>query len=144
MHCGTIDSENTADYPHERSAQPAILTLLEIHRICPAVFDHLEVYLDGGITRGSDILKALCLGVTAVGIGRPFLYALAYGQEGVEHMTQILKDELQTSMKHAGITDVDQAHPGLVNTKDVDHLVENSEEHEWIQWRPKLKARPML
>lgn len=59
-------------------------------------------------------------------------------------MTQILKDELQTSMKHAGITDVDQAHPGLVNTKDVDHLVENSEGHEWIQWRPKLKARPRL
>jgi len=102
------------------------------------------VYLDGGITRGSDILKALCLGVTAVGIGRPYLYALAYGQEGVEHMTQILKDELQTSMKLVGITDVNQAHPGLVNTKDVDHLVENSEGHEWIQWRPNQRVRPRL
>lgn len=126
------------------SAQPAILTILELHRICPTIFDRLEVYLDGGLTRGSDILKALCLGVTAVGIGRPYLYSLVYGQEGVEHVTQILKDELQTSMKLAGITDIYQAHPGLVNTKDVDHLVETSEGHEWIRWRPKPRARAKL
>lgn len=38
-----------------------------------------EVFLDGGIRRGADVLKALFLGATAVGIGRPFLYALNYG-----------------------------------------------------------------
>lgn len=122
-----------------RRAQPSILTLLELHRICPAIFNQLEVYLDGGITRGSDILKALCLGATAVGIGRPYLYALAYGQEGIEHVTEILKDELRTTMKLVGITDVDQAHPGLVNTRDVDHLIENDEGHEWITWKPRAK-----
>ena len=74
-----------------------------------------------------------------MGVGRPFLYALAYGQEGVEHVTQILKDELQTSMRLAGITDVDQAHPGLVNTRDLDYLVERGDEHEWIKWRPRGK-----
>ena len=121
------------------TSQPAILTLLELHRICPEVFDKVEVYLDGGITRGSDILKALCLGATAVGIGRPYLYSLCYGQEGVEHLSQILKDELETSMRLAGITDVDQAHPGLVNTSDLDYLVPNVEEHPWIKWRPKAK-----
>lgn len=121
------------------TSQPAILTLLELHRICPEVFDKVEVYLDGGITRGSDILKALCLGATAVGIGRPYLYSLCYGQEGVEHLSQILKDELETSMRLAGITDVDQAHPGLVNTSDVDYLVPSVEEHPWIKWRPKAK-----
>jgi len=70
------------------SAPPAILVLLEIQRCCPEVFDHLEVYVDGGIRRGTDILKALCLGATAVGMGRPFLYSVNYGQEGVEHLIE--------------------------------------------------------
>jgi L-lactate dehydrogenase (cytochrome) len=48
----------------------------------------MEIYIDGGIRRGTDILKALALGATAVGIGRPYLYSLTYGQEGVEHLTQ--------------------------------------------------------
>jgi L-lactate dehydrogenase (cytochrome) len=62
----------------------SIRTLLEIRKFCPQVLDKLEVYLDGGIRRGSDVIKALCLGATAVGLGRPFMYALgAYGTEGV-------------------------------------------------------------
>ena len=60
--------------------------LLELQRCCPEVFDQLEVFVDGGIRRGTDILKALCLGATAVSIGRTFLYALNYGEEGVEHL----------------------------------------------------------
>ena len=121
------------------TAQPAMLTLLELHRICPEVFHKVEVYVDGGITRGTDIVKALCLGATAVGIGRPFLYSLCYGQEGVEHLSQILKDELETSMRLLGATRVDQLHPGLLNTRDVDYLVPSMTDHEWIQWRPKAK-----
>lgn len=62
------------------------MLLLECQRCCPEIFDKLEVYVDGGIRRGTDILKCLCLGATAVGLGRPFLYALNYGQEGVEHL----------------------------------------------------------
>lgn len=61
------------------------MVLLELQKCCPEVFDHLEVYVDGGIRRGTDILKCLCLGATAVGIGRHFLYSLNYGKEGVEH-----------------------------------------------------------
>jgi len=122
------------------TAQPSILTLLELHRICPEIFDSgLEIYIDGGITRGTDIMKALCLGATAVGIGRPFLYSLCYGQEGVEHMISILKDELETSLRLVGVTDVERLHPGLVNTKDVDHLVEIGEDHSWIKWKPKAR-----
>jgi len=121
------------------TAQPSMLTLLELHNICPEVFGKVEVYVDGGVTRGTDIVKALCLGATAVGIGRPFLYSLCYGQEGVEHLSQILKDELETSMRLLGITDVGQAHPGLVNTRDVDYLVPRREGHEWIKWWPRAK-----
>ena len=121
------------------TTQPAMLTLLELHKACPEVFDKLEILVDGGFTRGTDILKAVALGATAVGIGRPWLYALNYGQEGVEQMSEILKDELTTAMKQSGITDVDEAHPGLVNTKLLEPLLQTSEAHPWIQWRPKAR-----
>ncbi|KAM5353511.1 hypothetical protein ACJ41O_000161 [Fusarium nematophilum] len=67
------------------TAQPAILTLMEINMRCPEVLERMDVFIDGGIRRGTDILKAICLGATAVCLGRPFLYALTYGQKGVEH-----------------------------------------------------------
>jgi hypothetical protein len=61
------------------------MTLLEIRTYCPEVLGKLEIFLDGGLRDGSDVLKALCLGATAVGVGRPFMYALAaYGAQGVE------------------------------------------------------------
>lgn len=67
-------------------APAAIVVLLELHKECPEVFDHMEVFIDGGVRRGSDILKALCLGASGVGLGRPFLYALNYGKAGVDHL----------------------------------------------------------
>ncbi|TKA59767.1 hypothetical protein B0A49_10873 [Cryomyces minteri] len=119
------------------TSPPAILVLLECQRCCPEIFDRMEVYVDGGIRRGTDILKALCLGATAVGIGRHFLYSLNYGQEGVEHFIELMRDELETSMRMIGITDLSQVHPGLVNTLDVDHLVPTSLEHPYARWRPR-------
>lgn len=70
------------------SSQPAILNLLQLRLKCPEIFSKLEVYVDGGFERGTDILKAVALGATAVGIGRPFLYSLVYGQQGAEHLIQ--------------------------------------------------------
>lgn len=61
---------------------------MELHSHCPEVFERMEVYLDDGFERGTDILKAIALGATAVGIGRPFLYSLAYGEEGAVHLIQ--------------------------------------------------------
>jgi isopentenyl diphosphate isomerase/L-lactate dehydrogenase-like FMN-dependent dehydrogenase len=67
------------------TAPPAVHTLLEIRKYCPEVFDRIEVWVDGGIKRGTDVVKALCLGATAVGIGRAALFGLgAGGQAGVE------------------------------------------------------------
>ena len=63
------------------------MTLLEIHKTCPEILNKCEIYVDGGVRRGTDIFKALCLGAKAVGIGRPYLYALNYGAEGVDHLT---------------------------------------------------------
>lgn len=66
------------------TSPPALTTLLEIRRYCPEIIGKVEIYLDGGVRRGNDIIKALALGATACGLGRPFMYALgAYGHEGV-------------------------------------------------------------
>ncbi|KAF2759445.1 putative mitochondrial cytochrome b2 [Pseudovirgaria hyperparasitica] len=105
------------------TSPPSILALLDIQRNAPEVFDKMEVYVDGGIRRGTDIVKALCLGATGVGLGRPFLYSLAYGTEGVEHLIDILRDEIETTMRLLGANSLSDLHPGMVNTADVDHLV---------------------
>ena len=68
------------------TSPPSIITLLELHKRCPEIFDRTEIYVDSGIRRGTDILKAVCLGATAVGMGRSMLFAANYGQEGVEHL----------------------------------------------------------
>ncbi|OBT95295.1 hypothetical protein VE01_06607 [Pseudogymnoascus verrucosus] len=118
---------------------PPMLVLLEIQKNSPEVLDKVEVFVDGGIKRGTDIFKALCLGAKAVGIGRGFLWALNYGEEGVEKFIDILRDELETTMKLCGITDLSQVHPGLVNTLAIDHLVPSGEGHPYAKWRPKAR-----
>lgn len=70
------------------TSSPAIMILLELQLTCPNIFKHIEVYVDGGIRRGTDMFKALCLGAKAVGMGRPFLYATNYGPEGVAHLIE--------------------------------------------------------
>lgn len=67
------------------TAQPSLLTLMEINANCPEVLEEMEVFIDGGIRRGTDVLKAVCLGASGCCLGRPFLYATGYGQDGVEH-----------------------------------------------------------
>lgn len=66
------------------NAPPAILVLLELHKTCPEILGAMEILGDGGFRRGSDVVKAICLGASAVGFGRSFLYALGYGEEGIE------------------------------------------------------------
>jgi len=66
------------------TSPPAMLTLLELHKHYPQIFKKMEVFLDGGVRRGTDVVKALCLGCKAVGMGRPFLFAnTCYGYDGV-------------------------------------------------------------
>lgn len=144
------------------TAPAAVLVLLEMQRCCPEVFDRLEVFVDGGVTRGTDIFKALCLGARAVGIGRGALYGLNYGEEGVRRYVEseswrpvfspifliclavadwwqtknaVLNDELETTMRMCGITSLDQVHPGFLNTGAVDHLIPASDEHPYAKWR---------
>ncbi|GJC82160.1 cytochrome b2, mitochondrial [Colletotrichum liriopes] len=118
-----------------------VMVLLELQKNCPHVFDKVEVYVDGGISRGTDIFKALCLGAKAVGVGRGLLYGLNYGAEGVERYIEILRDELETTMKMCGVTSLDQVHPGFLNTLAVDHLVPGRQDNPNTPWRRDRRSR---
>ncbi|ANZ75196.1 BA75_03029T0 [Komagataella pastoris] len=86
----------------------------------------LEVFVDGGIRRGTDIMKALCLGAKGVGLGRPFLYAnSAYGPDGVEKAIDILKNELIMNMRLLGVTKISDLSPEFVDTRPLFGLTAN-------------------
>ncbi|KAL1938551.1 hypothetical protein VTO73DRAFT_11574 [Trametes versicolor] len=75
-----------------------------------------EIYVDGGVRRASDVLKAIALGAKAVGVGRPFLYAFcAYGQEGVERAIQLFRDEFEMNMRLLGARTIDEVVPDMVD-----------------------------
>ncbi|KAF3767065.1 L-lactate dehydrogenase [Cryphonectria parasitica EP155] len=115
----------------QHSAPNGLATLLEIRAYCPEVLEKLEVYIDGGCRDGADILKALALGATAVGFGRPFLYAMAaYGSAGVQKLVDILTEELTIGMALLGVTAIDQLRPEMVNAQP---LINN-------MWRPELPS----
>ncbi|KAI1181753.1 mitochondrial cytochrome-like protein b2 [Nemania serpens] len=97
-------------------AVDALTTLLEIRTYHPDVLDKLEVFVDGGCRDGADVLKAVSLGAKAVGVGRPFFYALAaYGEKGVERCADLFADELITGMRLSGMKDISEARPERVN-----------------------------
>lgn len=122
------------------TAPPPLLTLLEIRRHAPEVLQRLEVYIDGGIRRGTDVVKALCLGARAVGIGRSALYGLAgYGAEGVERVIGILREEVETAMRLLGVNNLAELGPQYVNTRAVDGRIYQPGDEAGL-WRatPKL------
>ncbi|KAF7195728.1 Cytochrome b2, mitochondrial [Pseudocercospora fuligena] len=103
------------------TAPPAIHTLLEIRKYCPEVLDKIEVYVDGGIKRGTDVVKALALGAKAVGLGRAPLFGNgAGGQAGVERVFEILKAETETAMRLLGVEKVEELGPQHVNARAVE------------------------
>ncbi len=115
-------------------APSSLRTLLEIRKFCPEVLGKMEIYLDGGVRRGADVVKAIALGATGVSLGRPFLYACTYGTEGVlkaiqskswSHLPEdlrgtdtgdlVLSEEIETTMRLIGVTSLDQLTPNYVN-----------------------------
>ena len=85
----------------------------QLAEICDAVGDKLDVICDGGITRGSHVLKALSVGAKACSGGRLYLYALAAaGQPGVERILSLLQAEIERDMKLMGVTAVNQLNRG--------------------------------
>lgn len=86
--------------------------------VVDAVGDRLEVYCDGGVRRGSDIVKAVALGATACMIGRAYLYGLAAGGErGVDHVLRLLDGDVRRTMTLVGATDVGALSRDLVEVR---------------------------
>ncbi|NXW53430.1 HAOX2 oxidase, partial [Eurystomus gularis] len=95
-------------------------TIDALVEVVEAVQGRIEVYLDGGIRKGSDILKALALGAKCVFIGRPALWGLAYkGEEGLQDVLRILQDEFRLSMALAGCASVSEIGRHLVHVSNL-------------------------
>src|SRR5258706_11396465 len=81
----------------------------QLAEIVDAVGDRIDVMMDGGIQRGTHVLKALSLGAKAVGIGRFYLFALAAaGQAGVERALGLMRAEIERDMKLMGCSTIKQ------------------------------------
>ncbi|KAL7419471.1 hypothetical protein Q5752_006309 [Cryptotrichosporon argae] len=81
----------------------------------PQLVKDVEIYIDGGCRRGSEVLQAVALGARGVGLGRPFLFAqAAYGEKGVIRAVRILEKEIVSAMRLLGVTKLDELHPGMV------------------------------
>ena len=86
-----------------RQLDTAMATVEALPEVVGAVAGRCEVYLDGGVRRGTDALKALSLGARAVFVGRPVLWGLAVdGADGARHVLELLRDELGLAMALAG------------------------------------------
>jgi L-lactate dehydrogenase (cytochrome) len=86
--------------------------------IVAAVDGKAEVILDGGIRRGTDVLKAMALGATACMIGRPYLYGLSIaGQQGVEHALNIFRDEIRRDLALLGCPDIRDIDSGFIRAR---------------------------
>ena len=92
---------------------PASIEALPV--VADAVQGRVPVLMDGGVRRGTDVLKALALGATAVCIGRPALWGLSVaGAEGVQRVLETLHRELKSAMALCGVASVDRVKPNLI------------------------------
>lgn len=100
-----------------RTLDTAPATAHALPRVVQAVQGAVPVLVDGGIRRGTDVLKAIALGASAVLVGRPAVWGLANaGAAGVAHVLRLLRDELEIAMALTGCATLADASPDLVAT----------------------------
>lgn len=76
---------------------------LEIYNEDPDIFNQIEVLADGGVRYGTDALRLMALGVKAVGMGRPFMFANVFGVEGIEKVISLFKNGLMNDAANLGL-----------------------------------------
>jgi 4-hydroxymandelate oxidase len=118
------DAKLAADYGYDaiivsnhgaRSEDSGRSTIDALPEIVDAVNGRMPILIDSGFRRGTDVCKALCLGATAVAVGRPYLWGLgAFGQPGVERVLELLRIELFAIMQQVGATSVKHLTPAMV------------------------------
>lgn len=100
-----------------RTLDTAVTTASALPRMADAVQGAVPLLVDGGIRRGSDVLKAIGLGASAVLVGRPILHGLANaGATGVAHVLRLLRDELEIAMALTGCRTLSDATTALART----------------------------
>jgi 4-hydroxymandelate oxidase len=98
-----------------RSEDSGRATIDALPEIVEAVGGRIPVLIDSGFRRGTDICKALCMGATAVGVGRPYIWGLgAFGQGGVERVLELLRTELFAIMQQVGAPSIKELRPAMV------------------------------
>jgi isopentenyl diphosphate isomerase/L-lactate dehydrogenase-like FMN-dependent dehydrogenase len=102
-----------------RSTETLRPTIQALPEVVAEVNKRIPVFVDGGVRRGTDAFKALALGATAVGIGRPYLWGLgAFGQPGVDRVIEIMQGELKLAMGNCGTRTVADINRAYVATPD--------------------------
>ncbi|MSV35061.1 MAG: alpha-hydroxy-acid oxidizing protein [Bryobacterales bacterium] len=102
-----------------RSTDTLRPTIQALPEVVDTVGKRIPVFVDGGVRRGTDVFKALALGATAVGIGRPFLWGMgAFGQAGVDRVLEIVQGELRLAMANCGTRTVADIDRSFVETPD--------------------------
>ena len=98
-----------------RQVDGVLPSLLALKNISSVVNGKIKILLDGGIRRGTDVIKAMCLGADAVLLGRSYIWGLAVeGQKGIESILDILNSEMEIAMTQLGIQDVRSCNRSLV------------------------------
>lgn len=120
--CKAIYVSNHGGRQIDTSPHP-VEVLLEMKRDAPWLFEKMEVYADGGVRYGTDVVKMLALGARAVGMGRPFVFASMYGVEGVRRLVEVMKREVWVDMANVGLTRVEEAGMGYVNARRLQVLL---------------------
>ena len=91
-------------------------TIASLADIAPAVKGKVPIFIDGGFRRGMDIVKAVAMGATMVGVGRPYVWGLgAFGEAGVDKVIQILNTEVIAAMQQVGAASLKDLHPGMIH-----------------------------
>ena len=98
-----------------RAQESGWATLDSLPEVVEAVGGRIPVMVDSGFRRGTDIFKALALGATAVGIGRPYVWGLAaFGEAGVERVLELLRLELELAMMSTGARSLGEIRPSCL------------------------------
>ncbi|WP_448211898.1 alpha-hydroxy acid oxidase [Colwellia sp. MEBiC06753] len=91
-----------------RQLDATIAPIDQVQSVREAVGQNIEIYLDGGVTRGHDVIKALALGADGVGIGKAYGYGLAHGVPGIERCLTFFKTELERNLRLMGFGSIQE------------------------------------
>jgi len=115
-------------------------TIEALPEVVNAVSGRAEILWDGGVQRGTDVVKALCLGARAVGVGKMLGWALAAsGEAGLKRMLELMDVEIRTAMGLMGVTSLAQLNPSWVRPAQPVRPASQTNAYPWFEERTRNK-----